>query len=353
MNSFGSILKKPILKETIQTNHTGNQSSTGQKWNNMLKISKEAQNTLDKYGTFQPNASKPSGNMSGPYKFLADSFNVNYFLPALTNELTQNGKVQDNDTTYFGHINSKGKRDGFGILTTSDGHHFSGFFKDDQPCGEGRIIFKNGDFLISKFKGNYIDGLGELHFLSKDSIFRGNFRNNMPNGEGELRALHSDAGYSGNLKNGTKHGFGTEIWEDGTVYEGNFYEGEKHGNGRFEWSDGSSYEGQFKYNAIEGFGTHTWPDGRKYVGGWKDNKMQGKLLKSTYFNQGKECLHGKMARNTKVNTTKTKKRAMGNSFGKTLFFQQFLIFAQANRRNLRWLVEKWKTTWIWQIHRYR
>jgi len=51
-----------------------------------------------------------------------------------------------------------------------------------------------------------------------------------------------------------QHGFGKEVWADGSKYEGHYFEGMKHGKGLFIWADGSTYEGQFKYNNIEGFG---------------------------------------------------------------------------------------------------
>jgi len=36
-----------------------------------------------------------------------------------------------------------------------------------------------------------------------------------------------------------QHGFGCEMWPDGSMYEGNYVKGKKHGNGKFKWPDGS------------------------------------------------------------------------------------------------------------------
>lgn len=271
---------QPVEKEFVSKNHSGNTPTGSAPQDKMFNLSSEAQTTLDQFGVFKNAANRPNGEMTGPYKITADSFNVNYFIPAITNNQIDSSKVKENDTTYFGQVNSSGKRDGYGIITTSDGHHFSGLFQNDIPTGEGRLIFNNGDFLIGIFKGNVIDGKGELHFLSKETVFNGLFQNNMPNGQGQLNSTSGDAGYTGDWKNGAKHGFGTEKWEDGTIYEGNFFEGQKHGNGKFSWPDGATYEGQFKYNAIHGLGTHTWGDGRIFIGGWKDNKMHGNSIQN-------------------------------------------------------------------------
>jgi hypothetical protein len=84
---------QPIEKEVINKNHTGTQPSDGIPLDKMFEITKEAQDSLDRFGAFSPNASKPSGQMSGPYKFIADTFNVNYFIPAITNTPVS-GKVK-------------------------------------------------------------------------------------------------------------------------------------------------------------------------------------------------------------------------------------------------------------------
>jgi hypothetical protein len=239
----------------------------------MYDLSDEALQTLDYLGAFRDDQ---FGQATGPYTYPSDLFCLNNFLPAITNSPNVIKTKQDN--SYFGNFNEKGEREGYGVVITRDGHHFSGIFAGDMPQGPGRIIYNNGDYLISNFTFNQIGSSGELHFLTKDTVYKGQFRENMPNGQGELQSSSGEAGYSGNWKNGQKHGYGTEKWEDGTIYEGDFQEGQKHGNGKFTWPDGASYEGQFKLNSIHGLGTHTWGDGRMFVGGWKDNKMHGKLL---------------------------------------------------------------------------
>jgi hypothetical protein len=267
---------KVIRREELRKSYAATVPRGAERVDDYFALSDDAKTTVTAIGAFNPVGQIPQGEMHGPYKYTADSFNINYLIPAITNNQVIKGAVDPSDTTYYGHYNQHNKREGFGTIRTKDGHTFSGFFVDDVPNGEGRVVFNNGDYLLANFKGNVIDGQGEIHFINKDTIYTGGFVENIPNGQGELRSVSGNTGYVGEWKDGNKHGFGTEKWEDGTIYEGNFFQGEKHGNGKFSWPDGASYDGQFKYNTIHGLGTHSWGDGRKYVGGWNNNKMHGK-----------------------------------------------------------------------------
>ncbi len=247
----------------------------------MFQLSKEAQETFQTIGQFNPTAPKNDSQAKGPFKIVNDSFDFGAFCPAVS---ITNEDAGRSESTFFGCVNSSNKREGFGTIISKNGHEFSGFFKDDKPHGEGRIIFKNGDYLIGNFNGNSIEGQGQLTFVTKESYYKGDFLKNLPHGQGELTSTkHFTVGYIGQWKNGLKHGFGTERWEDDTIYEGSFFEGQKHGNGKFSWPDGATYEGEFSLNVINGKGTHSWDDGRVFVGGWKDNKMHGKINQPLKF----------------------------------------------------------------------
>lgn len=270
-------------KENIIVNHNNAAPQNAQSVQSMFDLSPEAQASLAKYGSFEPKAASSTSNLCGPYKYIQDSFNLEWFYPAITNQPVNVNSMKKIDTTYYGQYNSSSLREGYGILVTSDWQHFSGMFKNDLPSGEGRIIFNNGDLLVGKFRGNSIDGVAELHRVQKDTVYTGQFLGNMPNGQGQLRSTVGDAGYTGEWKNGLKSGYGSEKWEDGTLYEGNFLEDQKHGNGKFTWPDRATYEGQFQYNSICGKGVHKWGDGRIFTGGWLDNKMHGKLFNFLIF----------------------------------------------------------------------
>ena len=81
--------------------------------------------------------------------------------------------------------------------------------------------------------------------------------------------------YKGEVLDGQPHGYGKEVWPDGSRYEGTYAEGRRTGQGMYTWPDRSCYKGSFKENQMAGFGAFVWPNGNRYEGMWKDSKMHG------------------------------------------------------------------------------
>ena len=81
--------------------------------------------------------------------------------------------------------------------------------------------------------------------------------------------------YRGDINNGKPHGFGTEIWTDGSIFEGTYINGLKSGMGKFFWIDGNQYEGHFINNEMQGYGVFRWKNRNVYEGMWKKSKMHG------------------------------------------------------------------------------
>jgi hypothetical protein len=153
---------------------------------------------LSLIGVYQPKRSKSKEPLFGPYKFIDDKFNLNYFQPLISNiPLQQNLKPDPNDITYYGQLDSKGAKSGFGIAISYEGHHFSGFFEDDFPNGEGRLVLNNGDVLVGNFKRNFVIGEAEIFYLSSQMVYKGQFDKNMPHGEGELSSISGKSYYVG------------------------------------------------------------------------------------------------------------------------------------------------------------
>ena len=142
----------------------------------MFEPGPDASMVLSLLGRFHTTTLKPSGAMRGPYKFIDDKFNLNYFSPLLTNiPLTPKSKLNNNDLTYYGQFDRNGNKEGYGEAVSYEGHHFSGFFRENAPNGEGRLIFNNGDVLFGNFKGNYVVGVAEIFYLASETIYKGEF----------------------------------------------------------------------------------------------------------------------------------------------------------------------------------
>ena len=103
-----------------------------------------------------------------------------------------------------------------------DGSYYTGYFKDNQRCGQGKLMRRD------------------------------------------------ETSYDGLWANDEQNGRGVEIWNDGR-FEGEYKNGYRHGHGTFIMFDGSSYEGEFSQNLMQGQGKYAWPNGSHYVGTFHDN----------------------------------------------------------------------------------
>ena len=76
--------------------------------------------------------------------------------------------------------------------------------------------------------------------------------------------------YIGQEKNGLRHGKGIEYYSNGKIrYKGNFVNDEKNGIGHYISESGEYYIGQFKNNFKHGKGTLYLPNGKiKQEGKW-------------------------------------------------------------------------------------
>ena len=80
----------------------------------------------------------------------------------------------------------------------------------------------------------------------------------------ELLLLPEGGAYYGALHSGLKHGFGVEMWANGTLYEGQWLDGLRHGRGRETSATGEVYHGEFLAGARAGTssGSSMPPSGR-------------------------------------------------------------------------------------------
>lgn len=188
---------------------------------------------------------------------------------------------------FMGEIDSSGKKQGLGMQIWQDGSIYEGFFYNDKPHKYGRSI----DLLGNMYVGEWLNGT----FCGKGSYFSNNKENPLEpceisrDIEKNAKEFHNkkesttifqciSSFYEGEWRDNKRHGYGKDIWSDGSQYEGFFHEGKKQGKGKMEWNDGSRYVGEFVNDKIHGFGEYSWKDGRVYFGEWRDNHMNGKGL---------------------------------------------------------------------------
>ena len=89
-----------------------------------------------------------------------------------------------------------------------------------------------------------------------------------------LITLENGARYEGewNEPKNERHGYGIQVWSDGSMYQGYWKEDKANGWGRLIHADGDVYEGEWKDDKAHGQGVYKHTDGAEYNGEWKEDK---------------------------------------------------------------------------------
>lgn len=141
----------------------------------------------------------------------------------------------------------------------------AGFIRDvhDDEI-DAALVFPNGD----RYEGGLRQGqrTGEGRYIWKGGQFR--------SFEGEFEA--NDA-----------HGTGTLVWRNGDRHEGKWRRGKAHGTGTRVWKDGETagdrYTGEWLHGEMHGFGTYIHANGDWHKGWWHAGKAHGTGKKAWYF----------------------------------------------------------------------
>lgn len=81
-----------------------------------------------------------------------------------------------------------------------------------------------------------------------------------------------------NPETNERHGFGLQIWGDGSKYTGNWKYDKANGKGRLVHCDGDVYSGDWKDDMAHGIGEYTDISGMRYNGDWVEDQQEGKGL---------------------------------------------------------------------------
>lgn len=189
-------------------------------------------------------------------------------------------------STYFGNLNSKNQREGYGEYTNKSGSYiYYGYWKEDKKQGECLVIFdKQDDVGIRIYKSLDPNGgiKGERGFTSSyadytlktGEKYEGEFFEGDYHGKGMFLWVNGNR-YTGEFKNDKLHGKGTYIWANGDKFVGNYINNQEFGEGIMYFSSGARYEGNFTQGEYQGFGKYFYPSGHVYSGNWRDNYRHG------------------------------------------------------------------------------
>jgi len=200
--------------------------------------------------------------------------------------------VYPDGTEYLGAFRG-GKRNGSGTNLYPDGSKYVGEYKDGQRNGQGTYTWPDGRKYVGEWRNDQSNGLGTLYSSDGSALQIGIWESNKFIKSADVNSNSAaQAGLSmaeqksaaGSSLPNCPAGIGTvrnncvatQILADGRKYVGEWKNGKRVGSGVFTWPNGNKYVGEFQDDKINGKGTFTLADGRKFVGQFKDEKMNGR-----------------------------------------------------------------------------
>jgi hypothetical protein len=126
------------------------------------------------------------------------------------------------------------------------------------------------------YDGLFVDGkiLKGISIYAGGAKYFGDFKNFEPHGYGRFVWKNGDI-YYGQWLDGKANGNGSKVWNDGRKYSGKFKKDKLHGKGILTYPDGKKYEGSFINNKRHGEGTFTYADGTAFIGNFLAGKQDG------------------------------------------------------------------------------
>ena len=100
---------------------------------------------------------------------------------------------------------------------------YEGEMVNDKKEGNGRLVFKNGNFYVGQFKKNKYNGKGIFYYKRNAIKYMGDFVDNHYEGNGIIFYENGES-YEGQFKKGLKQGIGCEYYKDKKLkYKGEFF----------------------------------------------------------------------------------------------------------------------------------
>ena len=224
---------------------------------NLFKMNPDAKNYMSILGDFGEKLSliKHPNNLSKKFKLTQISLSKNKreILTKKTKDNIKGNFIQKNEKVVKyqgGFLKKTRKKNGFGIITWSDGSKLKGTFDSNELNG------------ICKFYNN-----------KHKSTFIGEYTNNKPKGFG----VYSVKSFSlqGYWESENLNGIAIEVWEDGTYFQGEYKDNKKNGIGLYRWPDGTIYQGEFRDGQMNGLGIILYSNDCIFSGEIENGYMNG------------------------------------------------------------------------------
>ena len=238
---------------------------------NLFKMIPDAKNYMSILGDFGEKLSliKHPNNLSKKFKLTQISLSKNK-RETLTKKTKDNIKgnfIQKNEKVVKyqgGFLKKKKKKNGFGIITWSDGSKLKGTFDSNELNGICKFYNnKHKSTFIGEYTSNKPKGFGV--YSVKSFSLQGYWESENLNGIA-IEVWEDGTYFQGEYKDNKKNGIGLYRWPDGTIYQGEFRDGQMNGLGIILYSNDCIFSGEIENGYMNGYGNFCWGNGSMYIG---------------------------------------------------------------------------------------
>lgn len=150
---------------------------------------------------------------------------------------------------------------------------YTGEWHQNEPVGEGKMEYANGDVYEGTWENGQRNGHGVMTYAS-GAVYDGEWLNDQRSGEGTL-SYDDGRTYKGAWKNDQRNGEGTYTYTTGSVYDGEWENDQRNGNGTMRYANGDIYDGGWKNDQKSGQGSMKYQDGTVESGRWSEGEFIG------------------------------------------------------------------------------
>lgn len=164
-----------------------------------------------------------------------------------------------------------------GIFEWFSGGIYVGEWMDEDMEGKGAYYWPDGGSYIGEWHGSRRNGWGILS-TSDGDVYAGEWVDDHMQGQGVYYWDNGET-YRGQWNAGQRQGLGHYCWIDGNAYIGQLAQGIMSGLGIFTWEDGEKYLGQFEDGSKNGYGIYYWRPDFIFRGEYQDDNRTWGVFK--------------------------------------------------------------------------
>ena len=238
---------------------------------NLFKMNPEIKNYFNILGDFGEKLSliKHPNNLSKKFKLTQISLSKNKreILTKKTKDNIKGNFIQKNEKVIKyqgGFLKKTRKKNGFGVITWSDGSKLKGIFDSNELNGICKFYnFKCKYTFTGEYSTNRPKGFGV--YSVKSFSLQGYWESENLNGIA-IEVWEDGTYFQGEYKDNKKNGIGLYRWPDGTIYQGEFRDGQMNGKGIILYSNDCIFSGEIENGYMNGYGSFSWGNGSMYIG---------------------------------------------------------------------------------------